>query len=135
MARERAPSFQFYPRDFMADPAVQALTWEQRGRYVWALSCSFLSESPGRATEDQWRIWMGYKASQWDRNKVAMRNCFTVEGESWVQKRMAAEREDQAARFRQASSGGAVRAARMSPTQRSESAKAAAASRWGGGDA
>lgn len=120
MAKDRAPSFQFYPRDYMSDPDVQALTWDQRGRYHWSLCCSALSECPGRATADQWRQWMGYKAGQWDRYKAAMRNCFRVEmlgdTEVWVQERMASDRAEQRARFEQASDAG----------------KRGADSRWGG---
>lgn len=104
--KDRAPSFQFYPRDFMSDPDVQALSWDQRGRYVWALCCSHMSECPGVATESQWRQWMGYTAAQWNRNKDAMRRCFRVECDKWVQERMLKEREEQRARYEQAVKAG-----------------------------
>ncbi len=100
----------------MADPDVQSLTWDQRGRYVWALCCSHLSECPGVATESQWRQWMGYTAAQWNRNKDAMRRCFRVESDKWVQERMLHERDEQRARYEAASEAG----------------RKGSAARWGG---
>ncbi len=129
--RDRPPSFQFYPRDFMGDPDVQALTWEQRGRYVWALCCSWMSESPGVATEDQWRVWMQYTPSQWTKNRGALAECF-AQGEEgmWIQERMRMTRAEQYERFSQASVGGVSRASRLTPEERSAVAKEAAMARW-----
>ena len=65
-AGRRLPWFKMWTRDMMADPTVQRLTWEQRGRYVWALMCSWETERPGIAMEDTWAEWMGYKSAEDD---------------------------------------------------------------------
>ncbi len=43
----------------MADPVVQSLNWEQRGRFAWALMCSWESDRPGVALDTDWQRWMG----------------------------------------------------------------------------
>lgn len=58
---KRLPWFKLWTRDFMADPNVQALNWDQRGRFAWALMCSWESETPGTALGDDWAKWMGFK--------------------------------------------------------------------------
>lgn len=110
MSKDRPPSFQFYPRDFMADPDVQALSWEERGRYLWALCCSALSDTPGRAPEADWMRWMGYEPEAWAAHREAHRRCFKAGPGVWVQRRLSEERADQAARYEQASRGGLARA-------------------------
>ena len=32
--QDRAPAFLFYAKDWLADPKVRALSWDQRGRYI-----------------------------------------------------------------------------------------------------
>lgn len=131
MARDRAPSFQFYPRDFMADPAVQAMTWDQRGRYVWALSCSWLTDAPGVATEDQWREWMRFTKRQWEGQRERFAACFDTDGNVWTQKRLKQSREEQREYLTAAKLGGVARAERMTREERAESARRAASARWG----
>lgn len=108
-SKDRAPSFQFYPRDYMADPDVQALSWERRGRYHWSLCCSALTEAPGIAPAAQWLLWMGYRVEPIERVRAKLRSCFKVEMvdgvEVWVQERMAADRKDQRERYERASAG------------------------------
>jgi len=44
----RAPAFQWYPSDFMADIHVQLMDWTQRGIYVWLIGICWLEKSiPG----------------------------------------------------------------------------------------
>lgn len=113
MAKDRAPSFQFYPRDFRSHPPVEAMTFDQRGRYVWALCASWDTDTPGVASEDQWRRWMRYSESQWGRHREAMAPAFHIEADgTWVQGRMARERADQVERFRKASEAGTKGAAK-----------------------
>lgn len=131
MAGNRAPAFQFYPRDFMADPAVQRLTWDQRGRYVWALCCSALTDTPGIAMESDWAAWMGYDAAEWHAVREAHSRCFKVAGERWIQSRLS-ETHGAGMRYqRDASAGGRARIAGMDAGMRSELGKRAAAARWG----
>lgn len=56
---KRLPWFKMWTRDFMADPGVQSLNWEQRGRFCWALMCSWESDRPGVALDTDWQRWMG----------------------------------------------------------------------------
>lgn len=42
MAHEKAPAFQFYPKDYLSDMNVQALTIEQEGCYIRLLSYCWL---------------------------------------------------------------------------------------------
>ena len=114
MSRDRAPSYQWYPRDFMADPAVQAMTWEQRARYQWGMDCSFMADSAGVGSEEEWRVWMQYTPAQWKKNREALGRAFdtTSEPGRWIQKRMFKDRAEQNARFRRASEAGSVAAAK-----------------------
>ncbi len=45
MAKEKAPTFQFYPRDFMGDLNVQAMDWDERGVYFWLLCLCWCEET------------------------------------------------------------------------------------------
>lgn len=132
MAREKAPAFQFYARDYMADPAVQRLTWDQRGRYHWALCCSSLTETPGVASESDWAAWMGYDDAGWVANREAHARCFAIENGRWVQRRMRSMSAESDAYRAYAKNGGHASAASMSKHERGERAKKAAAARWGG---
>lgn len=42
---EKVPAFQFYPRDYLCDPHVRAMTYEQRGIYWEAVSLCWLEGS------------------------------------------------------------------------------------------
>jgi uncharacterized protein YdaU (DUF1376 family) len=114
---ERPPSFQFYGRDFRADANVEAMSFDQRGRYVWALCASWDTDAPGIATEEQWRRWMCYSPAQWGRHREVMASAFKIRDDGmWVQSRMQREREAQVHRFQKAS----------------ESGRKGAENRWGG---
>lgn len=107
--QDRAPSVQFYPADWMSDPAVLALSWEERGRYHWSWCCSLQTETPGVATEDQWRRWMGYSQDEWGEHSTAHAACFRIGRDGlWHQKRTEREREAQRIRHERASKGARV---------------------------
>lgn len=110
MPRETAPAFQFYPRDFMADANVQAMTMEERGIYLWLLChcwlevCLPLDEarlarmcgaSPARFSS---RLW------------PALRGCFMQTPDGYRHKRLDAERLKQH-EWRQKSTKGGRRSA------------------------
>lgn len=85
------PWYRWSPRDFLAHPAVVAMEREQRWRYREALDFSWLSETPGIATEDQWRKWLGYNLEQWSTAREAFICAFEVNEPHWIQKRLADE--------------------------------------------
>jgi uncharacterized protein YdaU (DUF1376 family) len=101
------PWYRWSPRDFLADPAVAVMDREQRWRYRDALDFSWLSDSPGRAAEDQWRRWLGYTAAEWDIHRERFIAAFVVDGISWTQKRMASELDHATETSRKRSDAGA----------------------------
>ena len=106
MARDRAPAFLYYPRDYLADGAVQAMSFDQQGRYWRAISLSWDTETPGIAPEDQWRRWMAYSPSKWSANRETMAAAFHIPGDgTWVQKRLVLEKNAQRERIRRAGAG------------------------------
>ncbi len=130
-AADRAPSVQWYPRDWMADPDVLALTWDQRGRYHWAWCCSLMTKTPGIATESQWKCWMGYSDAEWMLARDAHSACFRILHDGvWVQMRTVYSRREQRRRYADSMRGGTERMRRLTPEQRSDLARRAAQSRW-----
>jgi uncharacterized protein YdaU (DUF1376 family) len=103
---DRAPSFQFYPGDWLSDPGVLGLNWSERGRFFWAICLSRQTDAPGDAAEDQWRRWMGYGTMQWAKARYSFLTCFFVaENGNWIQKRTASDAARQHARYLQARKG------------------------------
>lgn len=100
------PWYRWSPRDFLSDPVVVVMGREQRWRYREALDFSWLSETPGVATEDVWAQWLGYGAKEWDAVAGVFAGAFVVEDGLWVQKRLRAEYEAATARKRASASGG-----------------------------
>ena len=95
----RLPWLKVWVRDLMSEPALQGLSWDQRGRYLWALFCSWDSDHPGEAEDDKWGGWMGHNGD-WPEARWAYRPLFTAlsggdgEPELWRQKRLMAEFDD-----------------------------------------
>ena len=95
MAPEKSPAFQFYPKDYLTDPRVRAMTFEQRGLYWEAIGICWLEGSlpsdlgelaailgcPKRRLEVVWpRIGL----------------CFEAHGDRLTHKRLDKERSAQA---------------------------------------
>lgn len=110
---ERPPSFQFYPRDFLADMQIHGIGVGLGGRYLWALCCSWMTDTPGVAAEEQWVAWMGLTGEQWISVREKMLACFKVGSDGkLVQKRMVEEREAQRLRHERSVMGGKLSAER-----------------------
>jgi uncharacterized protein YdaU (DUF1376 family) len=108
MAKDKPPSFQFYPRDFLADVAG-VLTNEQIGRYTLSLCRSWLSDTPGVASESDWQAWMSYSDEEWVAVRPKLVRLFKLlPSGSWKQKRMVEERDAQIRRFDSARKGAAA---------------------------
>jgi len=104
---QRAPSFQFYPADWLSDPAVDALSFDEQGRYFRALCMTRMARTPGRAPEGQWREWMRYTADEWPEHRDRLSRCFRVQPDGiWTQKRTLLDYREQRRRFLSAKEAG-----------------------------
>jgi len=105
MARPRPPAFQFYPRDYLADLKVQAMSWEARGVY-WHLCCLYWLE---RALPDDpatlARV-LNVPRKKWDQLWREIAPCFTRRDKGLKHKRLDAERAKQEAWAAKCSAGG-----------------------------
>jgi uncharacterized protein YdaU (DUF1376 family) len=61
---KKAPAYQWYPRDYMADPVVQAMNLEQEGAYRRLMDICWLEQGLPTDVEDLWPL---SKASSRDR--------------------------------------------------------------------
>lgn len=103
----RPPSFQFYPRDFMSDPAVLQMGLAARGAYINLLCVSWMSDQPGiLPSDDEALARLSLAGSEWPAVADAVRRAFKVKGTNLVQSRMVSEREAQRQRHERASAGG-----------------------------
>ena len=103
MARDgltKRPWYRWSPGEFLTDPAVAAMTRRQRMEYREALDLSWLSETPGIATPDQWRKWLGYGVDAWGDSASTCKDgicmCFSEAFKpqpdgTWIQKRLREE--------------------------------------------
>lgn len=94
MAAEKAPAFQFYPKDFMTDGNVVRMTLQERGAYITLLCLCWtdlslpadmgsLARSCGVSTTAFTRLW------------PALAPCFTVTEGRLMQPRIERERQKQ----------------------------------------
>jgi uncharacterized protein YdaU (DUF1376 family) len=131
-SKDRAPSFQFYPRDFISSSAVTRMTPEERGGYIMLLCHAWDSDTPGVLPDDDTALAsLSGLGRRWAKCRPAIARAFTVDGGTWMQQRMVAEREAQAERLREAVQGGKTTQNKRSPDERIESARRAARARWG----
>lgn len=109
VAKDRPPSFQFYPRDFLADSAVRAMTLEARGAYISLLCTAWESDEPGvLPDDDEFLANVSDARDRWPALRAQVARAFTVRGGTWTQRRMVEERREQKARFASAKEAGRV---------------------------
>lgn len=131
---KRAPSSQFYWRDWLADPAVRAMSRDERGGYADVLAFTHQTDSPGVMTEDQVRGWAGYSSAEWVEHRERFAACFRIRklDSVWLQKRTVEDHLQQARRYKSASTGGSLgglaRKQALTPARRSEIARMGALS-------
>ena len=108
-AKDRPPSFQFYPRDFISDPAVQTMTVEQQGAYFRLLCFAWLQPRQGWLRDDdaQLSLLSGLNGT-WTQNRPSIERAFVVRKGWWIQRRMVRERKKQKNRRFQAQKGASV---------------------------
>ena len=127
----RPPSFQFYPRDFLSDPAVMAMRPAEVGAYIRLLCVAWLGDEPGvLPDDDDFLSTASGMGAGWPSSRPAVSRAFRVADGRWVQKRMVMEREAQVSYRNGASSGGRRRMAQLSDSERVAMAKSAADARW-----
>lgn len=114
MAKEKAPAFQFYPRDFIADINVQAMTMEERGVYLWLL-CHCWNEGSLPSDLSKLARICSVSGRRFTHLWEAIAPCFDVAGDHLTHKRLDLERQKQAAWNE----------------QRAQAGRASAAARWG----
>lgn len=100
-----SPAFSFYPKDWLADANVKAMTFEERGVYVELLALYWLEDGlPAAPARLARLLQMGSR--RFERLWRAIAPCFRVEGDRLLQKRVEEEKVKQVAyRHSQAEKG------------------------------
>jgi uncharacterized protein YdaU (DUF1376 family) len=119
MASEKAPAFQFYPKDFLTDGKVAAMTLAERGAYITLLSICWLE---GSLPDDPRRLaqMVGATRSEFQKLWPALAACFTVKGDALINKRLDLEREKQVEYRRRQSDAGRASANQRSTVRQPE---------------
>jgi uncharacterized protein YdaU (DUF1376 family) len=90
-ARDRLGWFRWCPKDHVGDPAVRAMTRDERAGYddvLWALYMA----NTGTATEDMIRVWAGYDEAAWPAHREAFARAFRIGRRGrWTQRRVELE--------------------------------------------
>jgi len=141
-SKERPPSFQFYPHDYLADRAVACMTLEQRGAYVNLLCHAWDSDDPGvLPDDDELLAGLSGLGPRWPDHRAAVMRAFAHNerggNKVWVQKRMVIERTVQRVRYARSRAGADATNSKLDARQRQANARKAAQARWnkGNGDA
>lgn len=95
MPHEPAPAFQFYPKDFLSDSHVVAMTMTERGVYITLLCLCWMEGSVPVSAATLARL-CGLSMPTFERLWPALEPCFTNVDGRWVQPRIERERRKQA---------------------------------------
>jgi uncharacterized protein YdaU (DUF1376 family) len=96
--RSQSPAFSFYPKDWLSDLNVKAMSPEAKGAYIDLLAVYWLEEGLPADTNRLARL-VGIAPAKFRRLWPMIEPCFQVEDGRLVQKRMEQERANQV-RFR-----------------------------------
>ena len=112
-AKDRPPSFQFYPKDYLSDSVVAAMTPEERGGYVHLLCHAFGQPEVGiLPDDDEVLARLSDLRDRWPACRSAIRPAFRSASRSGVavliQKRMVEDRESQKNRYERAAEGARI---------------------------
>lgn len=111
----RPPSFQFYPKDYLADEAVSRMTLEQQGAYMRLLCYAWSMDKPGvLPNDDAVLAQLSTLGPRWPECRDAIARAFKISDTEWIQERMRRERRAQIKR----------------KSHRSEAGKRGANARW-----
>lgn len=111
MASEKAPAFQFYPRDFLSDERVMVMDSAGRGAYITLLCVCWLEGSLPTAERAIARL-AGCSLNEWKRIRADVLACFYESDGRYYHKRLELERKGQAERREQQSKAGRTSAQR-----------------------
>jgi uncharacterized protein YdaU (DUF1376 family) len=119
MAPEKAPAFQFYPKDFLTDGRVSGMSLSERGAYITLLSLCWLERSLPR---DLTRLarQVGVPRAHMARLWPAIAPCFKddpANGERLIHPRLELERQKQETYRRRQSDKGKASAANRKATE------------------
>lgn len=105
---DRAPAFQFYPADFLADPRVAAMPPAAIGAYVLLLCYAWNSAEQGTLPADEAHLsrLCRLHPDDWRELRDLVLSPFELRGELYVQRRMVEEREASRRRHNRAVAGG-----------------------------
>lgn len=89
---ERRPWSPFYWGDWLSDPGVQSMTFDEQGRYLRFLALTNQGPRPGISSEDEVRQWACYSIEEWPSHREAFLRCFSTDLHGrWIQKRTVEE--------------------------------------------
>lgn len=95
MAPEKAPAFQFYPRDFLTDGNVAAMSLQDRGAYI-TLLCLCWTERSLPADNSKLARMLGVPLRMMQRLRPSVIDpCFVQEGDRLLHPRLEKERTKQ----------------------------------------
>jgi hypothetical protein len=77
MAKEEAPAFQYYPKEYLSDAKVRAMSYTERGMY-WELVSLLWGEVRLPASPPQLSRILGVPLSVFNKHWPAIRPCFRV---------------------------------------------------------
>jgi uncharacterized protein YdaU (DUF1376 family) len=109
VAAERAPAFQFYPRDFVSDSRVTSMSLKERGAYI-TLICHCWTDGVISADHEQIAKLLGVPITEFRKVWPAVERCFTLTPTGYTHKRLDEERQKQASHRQRQSDRGKVAA-------------------------
>lgn len=117
MAPERAPAFQFYPKDFLTDGNVAVMSMQERGCYITLLCTCWLEQSLP-SSHDKLSKLVGLPIAAFRKVWPAIQPCFIEADGRLTHKRLEIEREKQEIyRRRQSDAGRASANRRLTAVQ------------------
>lgn len=103
--RSPSPAFSFYPKDWLSDSNVKAMSIDAKGAYIELLSIYWLEDGLPADTDRLSRL-VGISPAKFRHLWPLIEPCFSVKGSRLVQKRLERERAKQKANSRLQSARG-----------------------------
>jgi uncharacterized protein YdaU (DUF1376 family) len=94
MAKEEAPAFQYYPKEYLSDAKVRAMSYTERGMY-WELVSLMWGECQLPAAPEKLARILGIPPTVLKKHWPALAPCFRVVGDSIEHGRLELERRKQ----------------------------------------